>query len=139
MYAGLIAALMMALLFTVIAVFFFQRRGPWGSSWTFFIVLFLALWIVSIYVRSVGPIYWGIAWVPFFLVGLVVSILLVAIIPNAGRIGDGDPDKADPFPVTEEYQERNVRTGTTGKFFWILVLIMVMAIVVGMLNPQMAL
>jgi hypothetical protein len=137
MYSGLFAAALIAFILTAVSVFFLRRRGPWGSIWTFFLVLFLALCTVSIYLAPIGPVYWGIAWFPMMVAGIIITILLIAAMPHPTErpdtaIGDQvDTTGADiksHFPVTP-----------VGRFFWALIILFVIAIVVGIANPQRAL
>jgi hypothetical protein len=135
MYTGFFAAALIALILTVSSVFFLGKRGPWGSIWTFFLVLFLTLWTVSIYVAPIGPVYWGIAWVPLTIAGLIVAMLLIAAMPHAtsGRDEVSETVVPDVKPQPDSYGSR------VGRFFWTLIILFVIAIMVGMLNPQRAL
>src|SRR4051794_38751366 len=81
-YSGLFAAALISLILTLVSAFFLGKRGPWGSLWTFFLVLFLTLCTVSIYIVPIGPIYWGIAWIPITIAGIIVTILLIAAMPH---------------------------------------------------------
>ena len=138
MVGGFIAALLIALLITAISALIFRRTGPWGTAWTFFLFLFLALWTVSIYIRNVGPVYWGIAWLPLLFSAVVLALLLVTIIPSANRLRD------ESFTTTETgnvnpAEKIDTSGPRSGGLFWILIVILIVAIVVGMVNPQMAL
>jgi hypothetical protein len=133
-YSGLFAAALIALILTVTSVFFLGKRGPWGSIWTFFLVLFLTLSTVSVYVAPIGPVYWGIAWIPIVVAGVIITILLIAAMPHpVRRDSRGEKEEDDitskpNFPVTP-----------VGRFFWALVILFVIAIIIGMANPQSAL
>lgn len=138
MYSGLIASLIVAIVFTVIVVAL-GRRGPWGSAWTFFLVVFLSLWIVSIYMKALGPVYFGVAWLPLLIAGTLLALLLAAAIPDANHWRDRSlrertQTEADITGATSILP----RTGAS-RFFWILILLMIMAIIIGMTNPQPAL
>lgn len=136
-FSGLIAALVVAIVMTVIVVAL-GRRGPWGSAWTFFLVIFLALWIVSIYIRSVGPVYYGIAWMPIIIAGTLLALLLAAAIPDANHWRDRNIRERKESPADSGEAALLPQTGA-GRFFWILILLMIMAIIIGMTNPQPAL
>ncbi len=140
MVGRLIAVLLMALFITAIAALVFRRRGPWGTVWTFFLFLFLALWTVSIYIRNVGPVYWGIAWLPLLVSALIFALLLVSIIPDANQWRDESlrEPEASKVSTVEEIRRTTSRPGHGG-LFWLMIVILIIAIVVGMLNPQMAL
>ena len=133
-YSGFFAAALIALILTISSVFFLGKRGPWGSIWTFFLVLFLTLWTVSIYVAPIGPVYWGIAWIPLVLAGLIITALLIAAMPNV------DTAYSEPevdVSGTREKTDESMRGA--GKFFWVLIVLFVIAIMIGMVNPQKAL
>lgn len=138
MYPGLFAALFIALLLTGIAVAA-GRRGPWGAAWALFLVLFLALWMVALYTRAVGPVYFGIAWLPIIIAGILLIFLLVAAIPDANHWRDEAMRNSETGKVSEADQAPVVPRKGTGRLFWILILLMVAAIMIGMVNPQQAL
>lgn len=137
MYSGFLAALTIALLLTVIAVFVFKRSGPWGTAWSFFLVLFLGLWALSLYVRAVGPVYWGVAWLPIVFGGIMLSILLIAVVPDANHLRDNVIRERNTGRPTDTRADLTVPKA--GRFFWILILLFIIAILIGMVNPQMAL
>jgi hypothetical protein len=133
MYQGLFGALAVAFILTCVIVAV-GRRGPWGTAWTFFLVLFLALWIVSLYVRAVGPVYYGIAWLPIVIAGLLLTLLLIAVVPDANN----RKNESVQGDLTID-QRSDINNSGVGRFFWVLIVLMVAAIVVGMMNPQPAL
>jgi hypothetical protein len=138
MYLNIVAALVVALVITAISVAL-GRRGPWGSVWTFFLVMFLSLWIVAIYIRASGPVYFGIAWTPIFVAGILFALLLAAALPDANHWRDEILRDSDTGKVVELNNEPNLSIKPLGKFFWVLIILMVVAIIVGMINPQAAL
>jgi hypothetical protein len=136
MFVGLIAALFLALIVTSLAVAAFRRRGPWGSAWTFFLFMFLALWTSTIYVRHIGPVYYGIAWMPLFFLAIILSVLLIVPGANEWRdesIKDNTPAKDQP-PRRTEAPAPPART-----LFWVITFLLIVAIILGMTNPQWAL
>jgi hypothetical protein len=137
-YPGLLAALVVALLLTVISVAI-GRRGPWGASWAFFLVLFLALWMVAIYIPAAGPVYLGIAWLPIIIAGILLALLLAAAIPDVNHWRDESIRDTETSKVTGLDNKPDIRQTRIGRFFWILILLMVAAIIIGMTNPQPAL
>ncbi len=134
MYPGLFAAALVALILTIVSAFFLGKRGPWGSIWTFFLVLFLALSTVSIYVAPIGPRYWGIAWMPITIAGVIMTVLLIAAMPHDHKRQVGQ--------YTSDAPEIDTTTGLAtirgSHFFWVLIVLLVIAIIVGMSNPQKA-
>lgn len=119
--SGFIIALLVATIITVFAALILKSRGPWGSAWTLFIFLFLALWTVSLWVRAMGPTYLGVSWLPIVFVGVLLMLLMLSI----------------PLGVNRGNAEKPI--GTQGKLFWVLMVVFAIAIILGMVNPQMAL
>jgi hypothetical protein len=77
----IIFALVFALLLTLIFTTGFKRKGPWKSSFIFFLVTFLATWSGGIWATPFGPQILGIPWIPFLIIALVVAIILGASVP----------------------------------------------------------
>jgi hypothetical protein len=135
-YSGLFAAALVSLILTVVSVFFLGKRGPWGSIWSFFLVLFLILATVSIYVAPIGPEYWGVAWIPITIAGILVTILLIAAMPHPDY-GNTRANKTED--VTRPVSKSDLPATPVGRFFWVLIILFAIAIMVGMMNPQPAL
>lgn len=119
--SGFIIALLVATVITMFAAFVLKSRGPWGSAWTLFIFLLLALWTVSLWVRAMGPTYLGVSWLPIVFVGVLLMLLMLSI------------------PLSGNTVNVNKPMGREGKLFWVLVVVFAIAIILGMINPQMAL
>ncbi|HYG01192.1 MAG TPA: hypothetical protein VD927_02050 [Chryseosolibacter sp.] len=132
-----LAALLVAMLITIISVSLFRRRGPWGSGWTMFLVLFLVLWAVSLYVRSFGPIYLGVAWFPIIIVGILLALLFAAVLPDANHWRDESLRETKSGRIANP--EGGKPNAKVGKLYWVLIIMLVVFIVMGMINPQMAL
>jgi hypothetical protein len=135
-YSGLFAAALISLILTLVSAFFLGKRGPWGSLWTFFLVLFLTLCTVSIYIVPIGPIYWGIAWIPITIAGIIVTILLIAAMPHQIKM---DAQEKEDSMRLESINRHDFPTTPVGRFFWILIVAFIIAIILGMSNPQSAL
>lgn len=132
-YALIIAAAFLAMLLTGVFAMI-GSRGPWGSLWTIFLVLFLSVWLAGVHLGTIGPVYSGVAWMPLVVAGVLVGVCLMVVAParTARRregdqklqqwiIGDGNgPSKGSALPGT-----------TAGKFFWILVMLLVAVIIAG--------
>jgi len=131
MYTGLVAALLISSLLTVISVFLLRKRGPWGSAWTLFLVIFLALWTVSIYLAPVGPTYYGVAWAPLIIAGILLTLLLIVSMPGANEWRDES--------VGPEHRTKKDVPAKASRLFWVFIFLLAMAIMIGMINPQKAL
>lgn len=133
-YSGLFAAALVALILAVVCVFFLGQRGPWGSLWTFFLVLFLALSMVSIYAAPIGPVYWGVAWIPITVAGIIMTILLISAMPHP-RQNARTNENINTGPI----EKSDLPSTPVGRLFWVLIILLVIAIIIGLANPQTAL
>jgi hypothetical protein len=136
---GFIVALIIAIFITGLAALGIRRKGPWGSVWTFFLFTFLAMWTSTIYVRGVGPVYYGIAWLPLLFLSIILFVLLV--VPGANRfrddaIGNAGSMKVVSAPNANEVARANRVSPTAGKFFWIMITLLIIAIILGIINPK---
>lgn len=139
-FGGIIAAILVAILISAAFYYGFNTRGPWGSIWTFFLVLLLIIWAANIWVRPIGPVYGGVAWIPLFFIGLVFALLLAAIpIYDTGR------DRKFPEQKISNNRMKNERlrdttddeaaaVGAVGWIFWVFIVILMTAIIIGLIT-----
>ncbi len=71
-----------AFLITLFFGYAFRVRGPWGSFWTFFIVILFGVVAADLWVTPIGPYYKDIYWFPPLAVGLFIALLLAATTPS---------------------------------------------------------
>ncbi len=83
--AEILFALGLALLFTAIFTLGFKRIGPWAVWWIFFLIIFMTAWAGSLWITPVGPMLWGIYFLPIIVVALVAALLLAAVTPPDRR------------------------------------------------------
>jgi hypothetical protein len=121
-------ALVIALLFTAIFVGRCCRRGPWASLWTFFVILFLATWAGGLWITPFGPLIFGIYWMPFLLIGLLVALLLAAAEPVC-------PPRTTKEAVEQAKEEIAVER-TINAFFWVLAVMLGVFIMSAYLLPR---
>lgn len=132
-FIEIIAVLILALLITALFSFGLRTKGPWGNFWTFFLVLVCGIWIVAIWAEPVGPVWYGAAWIDFIFVGVLLALILAAATPPS------HPNSIRPTmnrTKMEEYDEESTEPDTIsaiGAFFWIMLLIFLIAIVAGLL------
>jgi hypothetical protein len=135
MYSAIIAAIGVALVVTILFVVL-GMRGPWGSAWTLFLFLFMAMWVTGLYVSPVGPVYWGIAWVPIIFAGILFSILLIAVMPDASRnkrrLRNGKLENENRDANISDPDSAEINSTAIGSFFWILIMLFTLAIIVGL-------
>lgn len=134
---AVIGAIIVALIISSIFYFALNSRGPWGSFWSFFLVIMLAVWAASIWIVPVGYVYWEIAWIPLFFIGLIIGLLLAAVSASSGKnyyrgqrgdVVDADM-AADERQKTSETEENTF--AAIGVLFWLFIGLMILAIIVG--------
>jgi hypothetical protein len=120
---GIVASIIIALLLTLIFSTSYRHRGPWGGLLFFFLVIFLASWAGQLWIPR-GPVLFGVAWVPLVFIGVLVAILLLAA-------GSSAIDRAPVNPPAEKIAQEDASILAIGFFFWLLILILIIAITVG--------
>lgn len=131
-FGDVLGAIIIAIFISLIFYFALGVRGPWGTFWTFLLVLLFVIWAASLWVTPVGPVYWGIAWIPLLFVGLVFALLLAAI--PTSREEEIETTRTDIDLSQEEIERRrdtNRRAATITGFFWVFLLILLIAIIFG--------
>ena len=125
-FADLLFALAVALFLALVFFLGVRRYGAsWNSFLLFFVIVFLAAWAGGKWLTPFGPSIWGVEWMPFLLVGLVVALLLAAFTPV----------RRTRFKREAMIQKKEERVFTIafGVFFWILIVVLIMAVIAGYL------
>ena len=91
----------------------FGTKGPWGNLLWFFLVVSLFAWAGGVWLVPFGPIFWGIGWLPIIFMGILVSMLLIAVSPRTPRNRKNAQEEATIVA------ERVVVVDT---IFWILII-----------------
>jgi uncharacterized membrane protein len=120
---SLIYLLLLAIVISVVFSYGFRARGPWGTFWTFFAVVFLAIWAADVWVSPVGPYWRNVYWLPPLAVGVLIALLLAAATPSP---------KARERVETERHEtpEESTRIALSA-FFWIMLLFLIAAVIAG--------
>lgn len=121
---GILASVVVALLLTLIFSTSFRHRGPMGGLLFFFLAIFLASWASHLWISPFGPVFFGVALVPLIFVGVLVAVLLLAA-------GSTAIDRAPVNPPKEKTTAAESSILAIGAFFWVLVIILITAIVIG--------
>jgi len=118
-------AILIAILLTAVFAAGFRRQN-WGAALVFFfLILFLATWAGGMWVVPFGPIAWGVPWVTYLFVGIVIALLLTALIPPVER-----PTYPGREPgISEPSQRDNTAVIGLDIFMIVLMLALIIAIV----------
>ena len=95
------------------------RVRPERPLWSMFVLFFCVIWAAGVWVAPAGPTHFGVTWLPFLLIAILLTLLVVALGSHRGR---GHRD--------EQEVEREVEVGL-GLFFWVLIEALGVAIVSG--------
>ncbi len=124
-FVELLFALAIALFFTVVFTVLGRRARSWPIVLVFFLLIFLGAWAGGIWITPVGPTFIGIYWISFFTAGLIFALLLVAVTAFSSRPSQDSKD---------EIREEEDLEITISMFFWILLLALVVAIIIGYIH-----
>lgn len=138
---GIVATIIFSMLFTGVFVFGLRTKGPWGSGWTFFIVIALTLSAVSVWVPPAGPVWYGAAWFDLLITGLLISFILSAVTPSHAEyrrsmyesdVLSGDDIMDNHNRATGHKHDHQQKTLiAAGSFFWMLLLFLCVLIIMG--------
>lgn len=128
-FTDILLAFAFALLFAGLFSLVFKRTGPWASFVVLFIVIFLAAWAGGVWIRPVGPALFGIYWLPFLIVGLILALLMAA------AAGSSRPPRTR-MEAIRQAEEKAEAERAFDAFFWVFIIIMVAIIVLGYLYPR---
>lgn len=117
--AELLTALIVASLFTVGLVWLLRARraeARRSALVLFFLTVFLATWAAGVWISPRGPTAFGVPWLAFLALGLIVSLVAAAAPPLRDWRVPGAAGVPEPGRVT-------------GPILWILLAMLVLAIV----------
>lgn len=137
--------LIIALVIGAIFYYGLGRRGPYGAFWAFLLILFLAGLAGRFWITPAGPVVWGFAWLPMIFWIFIIALLIAAATPTQDE--QIDPARDQERVVSRSDATRSARDRRTaedrvegagavavfGIFFWILLLLLIMAIIAGWL------
>jgi hypothetical protein len=115
---------LLAVLLTSIFTLGFLRRGAWSSAVAFFVIVFLAAWATSLWLGAIGPIEFGMYWVPTVFIALAVAAVLAWRHLQRERQRDG--------PAAEARQER-AHELAFDVVFWVIAVALCVVILLGYL------
>jgi hypothetical protein len=122
---GVLYLVSLAFIITFLFAFLLNNRGPWGSFWTFFVIILLAVFATDAWIGPVGPYFFDeIYWVPPLAVGLLIALLLAATTPS--------PKTRSKIEIEQKELLQTKKTSVAlGTFFWFLFVILLLVVVLG--------
>lgn len=145
-FIQVLIALVIAIIITLIFYIPFKIKGPWQNFWSFFIIIFFGNLAAGTLVETIGSSIYGFYWIPGIFMGLIIALLLAAVTPvavdqkrkskfdkidyNKEEPGD-NPRSADIHSIKYADEERSL---SIGLFYWIVVVLLILAAVTGMIN-----
>jgi hypothetical protein len=117
----------LSLILTLVFAVGFRRHAWGGGLILFFLILFLATWAGGMWITPFGPVWRGVAWLPFIFVGIIIALLLTAVMR---------PDRIRPREEggVEMQSPSDSRSATAlDLFVWILIGSLLVAIAIGYL------
>lgn len=125
---GIILILLGALLVGGLFYFAFKTTGPWGTFWSFLVVITLAGLAADAWITPVGPVAWGIAWIPTLFVMFLIALLLVAATPVIKK----ERESGNSPKVSDKLNAK----AALGGFFWLLLLFLLGIIFWGVIGEH---
>jgi len=131
--ADILLVILFALIISAILGWGLGWRHPARSSTTaasilfLFVVLLITMWAAAIWMPEWGPAYYGSSWLGILLVGLFVSLVILAVVSPDWRRFRGR--KADL-----EVEEAAEATAVFGCFFWILMTAFIVIVLASLLD-----
>jgi hypothetical protein len=113
-FAEILLTILGALLIGVLFYYVFKSTGPWGTFWSFLLILILVGLAAEAWIEPVGPVAWGVAWVPTLFVVFLFALLLAAATPPRRDRRVTDTTTTEPTTTEEE-----TAAVAVGAFFWI--------------------
>ena len=121
------ASFIMAVILTGLYMFMTREAGQRTGLIWLFLIIFLAIWAGGIWLRPFGPTVWGIHWIVFLSVGLIIVLFLFILIPRKAPRGRHETlDMLDR--IEEEKKLEKVTYITLSVFLWVLLSVLVIAI-----------
>jgi len=126
LFAEILISIVLAFVVGAFFYYLFKYSGPWGSFWTFIIILVLAGIAASAWIEPVGPVIYDVAWLPILAVVILFALLLAAASP---------PRQSTKYPEREnipETTEEELPVLAISTIFWIFLVVLMVAAIVGL-------
>jgi hypothetical protein len=131
---GIVVAIIVASIISMLFFYGFSEKGPWGTFWTFFVVILLTVWAASFWIMPTGMRLWGVEWILLFILGIMVALLLTSISRRKGY--DPEEDELDEdVPRSKKRKEDDKLS--LGWLVWLFMGLILLAAILGLvLDPR---
>lgn len=126
-FLDLIFALVIALVLTGIFAAGFRGHKTASVLVGFFILVFLITWAGGIWLSPIGYPAYGVNWIAFVVVGLIIALLITALLPPAR------PPRTRREAI-EQRREEEATLAMFDVFFWILIIGLALTIIAAYLT-----
>ncbi len=118
--------ILLALLVGSFFYYIFKYTGPWGSFWTFILILILGGMAAAVWIEPFGPPIYNVAWAPILIVIFLFALFLAAATPSRYRTGyQREESIAEPG-------EKEAPALAVSAMFWIFLTGLMIAILIGL-------
>jgi len=122
-------SIIIALVFSAIFAWIIRRQGPRGGFFWFFLIILLATWAGGIWIEPIGPVLWGVYWLPFLFIAFIFSLILsLSAHDRKPRTREDTLKEIEDARKEEALQE--LTYVTLNLFFWFLLAALAVAIVI---------
>jgi hypothetical protein len=125
-FVELIFAIAVSLFLTVVFAAVGRQAKSRKRVLIFFLIVFFGAWAGGIWLTPIGPVFLGVYWLSFFVVGLVFALILESVI-----VFSAPSAQAEPAAKKRDAKEEQEIESILGIFIWILLAVLAGAIVLG--------
>jgi len=123
---SLLISIVLALIFSSLLVFGFNRRiaGPMSGLLFIFLIIFLFTWGIGAWLTPVGLFHFGVYWLVYLFIAVLIMLLLGIMLPPAKPPRNRMIKKTELDDKVKEKKVAEAITITFGAFFWLLLIIL---------------
>jgi hypothetical protein len=123
-----------ALVITSIFYYVLKSPGPWGTFWSFLLILVLAGLAAEAWVTPFGPTYFDVVWGPTIFVIFLFALLLAAATPSRREkeIMKNEETEMTAAESREVLQENRAAAAVVGLFFWVFIIFLFIAAIAAL-------
>lgn len=148
-WTQLLFAFFTAIALVAIFAFLLKVKGPWGSFWFFFLIIFLVTFSGVRWLRPAGYDFGGLFWLPSLIVALIIALLLAALTPKKKgkdiKSHQKDEPKRETSAIPKHHAEprsvsdRDVNSSDepyvgVSAVFWLLIILLAISAIAGAFN-----